>query len=50
MFKFLGLKWDYVYTCNEWRDAVAHLVEALCYKQEGSEFESRLSHWNFSLT
>jgi hypothetical protein len=30
--------------------AVAHLVEALCYKPEGRGFDSRWSHWNFSVT
>jgi hypothetical protein len=29
---------------------VAQLVEALRYKPEGREFDSRLCHWNFSLT
>ena len=29
--------------------AVAQLVEALCYKSEGFEFNSRWCHWNFSL-
>jgi hypothetical protein len=26
------------------------LVDALRYKPEGREFDSRLCHWNFSLT
>jgi hypothetical protein len=26
------------------------MVEALCYKPEGSEFDSRLGHWIFQLT
>jgi hypothetical protein len=30
--------------------AVGHLVEALCYKPEGRWFDSRLGHWDFSLT
>jgi hypothetical protein len=30
--------------------AVAHLVEALCFKPEVREFDSRLCHGNFSLT
>jgi hypothetical protein len=30
--------------------AVAQLVEAMCYKPEGRGFDSRLCHWNFSLT
>jgi hypothetical protein len=29
---------------------VAQLVEALCYKPEGRGFDSRWSHWNFSVT
>ena len=32
------------------RDEVAQLVEALRYKPEGREVDSRLCHWNFSLT
>jgi hypothetical protein len=35
------LKWGYV---------VAQLVEALRYKLEGHEFDSRWGHWDFSLT
>jgi hypothetical protein len=30
--------------------AVAQLVEALRYKPEGRWFDSRWSHWNFSMT
>jgi hypothetical protein len=30
--------------------AVAHLVEAVRYKPEGRDFDSRLDHWDFSLT
>jgi hypothetical protein len=30
--------------------AVAQLVEALRYKPEGRRFDSRWSHWNFSVT
>jgi hypothetical protein len=30
--------------------AVAQLVEALRYKPEGREFDSRWCQWNFSLT
>jgi len=30
--------------------AVAQLVEALHYNPEGRGFDSRLFHWNFSLT
>jgi hypothetical protein len=29
---------------------VAQLVEALRYKPEGRGFDSRWSHWNFSVT
>ena len=29
---------------------MAQLVEALSYKSEGRGFDSRWSHWNFSLT
>jgi len=29
---------------------VAQLVEALCYKLECRGFDSRLCHWNLSLT
>ena len=39
--------------CKEivyWFTAVAKLVEALRYKPEGRGFDSRLCHWNFSLT
>jgi len=32
------------------RTAVAELVEALRYEPEGQGFDSRLFHWNFSLT
>jgi hypothetical protein len=32
-----------------WGHAVAQLVEALHYKSEGSGFDSRWCHWNFSL-
>jgi hypothetical protein len=31
-------------------EVVVQLVEALCYKPEGRWFDSRLCHWNFSLT
>ena len=37
----------YVYT---WGHAVTQMVEALRYKPEGRGFDSRWSHWNFSLT
>jgi hypothetical protein len=29
---------------------VAHLVEALSYKQEGRGIDSRWCHWNFSFS
>jgi hypothetical protein len=32
------------------RQAVVQLVEALRYKPEGHDFDSRWGHWNFSLT
>ena len=32
------------------RQAVAQLVEALCYKPEGRGFDYHWCHWNFSLT
>jgi hypothetical protein len=35
---------------REERHAVVQLVEALRYKPEGREFDSRWCHWNFSLT
>jgi hypothetical protein len=35
---------------NEMWYAVAQLVEALRYKPEGHGFDSRWSHWNFSVT
>jgi hypothetical protein len=33
-----------------WGTLVAQLVEALGYKPEGRGFDSRWSHWNFSVT
>ena len=33
-----------------WGHAVVQLNEALSYKSEGREFESRWCQWNFSLT
>jgi hypothetical protein len=35
---------------DTWGHAVAQLVEALRYKPAGRRFDSRRSHWNFSLT
>ena len=37
-------------TCLLVVHAVVQLVKALCYKPEGLGFDSRLCHWNFSLT
>ena len=34
----------------EWGYMVAQLVEALRYKPKGCGFDSRRSHWNFSVT
>jgi len=31
-------------------DRVSTVIKALCYKSEGRWFDSRWSHWNFSLT
>ena len=33
-----------------WGYEVAQLIEALRYKPEGRGFDSRWSHWNFSVT
>jgi hypothetical protein len=33
-----------------WVHAVEQLVDALRYKPEGREFDSRGCHWNFSYT
>ena len=33
-----------------WEHAVGQLVEALRFKSEDRGFDSRLCHWNFSLT
>jgi hypothetical protein len=35
---------------HSFQHAVARLVEALRYKPEGREFDSRWCQWNFSLT
>ena len=32
------------------RDRGSTVVKVLCYKSEGRWFDSRLCHWNFSLT
>jgi hypothetical protein len=44
-----GLAWDWPGSVRSEADAVAQLVEALRYKPEGRGFDSRWSHWNFSL-
>jgi len=31
-------------------DRGSSVVKVLCYKSEGRWFDSRLCHWNFSLT
>ena len=41
---------NYVYIIKIAGYAVAQLVEALRYKPEGRGFDSRWSHWNFSVT
>ena len=45
-------KWDEIRTglLLDRGHGVAQLVEALRYKPEGRGFDSRLYHWNFSLT
>jgi len=40
----------YIHCLSSWGQAVAHSVEALCYKPEGCGFDSQWCHWNFSLT
>jgi hypothetical protein len=42
--------WHYLSQHRDKGHAVAQLVEALRYKSESCGFESRCSHWNFSLT
>jgi len=37
-------------TCRKVGYVVAQLVEAPRYKPEGRGFDSRLCHWNFSMT
>jgi len=40
----------FIITFTRMGHAVAHLVEALRYKPESRGFDSRLCHWNFSLS
>jgi hypothetical protein len=40
----------YTYLFTVGGHTVVQLVEALCYKSEGHEFDSRWCHRNFSLT
>jgi hypothetical protein len=40
----------YLYSYLHQGYAVAQLVETLYYKPEGRGFDSRWSHWNFSVT
>ena len=49
MFINLFLKKHVVYEIM-WGHTVAQLVQALRYKPEGREFDSRWCHWNSSLT
>jgi len=46
--EFLNVKAGGTY--GKWGYAVVQLVEALRYKSEGCEFNSRWCHWNFLLT
>jgi len=49
--KILSLVYTiYMCVCVGGGHAVTQLVEALRYKLEGHAFDSRLCHWNFSLT
>jgi hypothetical protein len=48
--QYLWLMHIYVFYCVFTWYAVAQLVEALRYKPEGRRFDSRWSHWNFSVT
>jgi hypothetical protein len=48
--KFLVSHFYMVEAYTEWGTLlVAQLVDALCYKPEGRNFDSRWCHWNFSL-
>jgi len=43
----------YIYIVRTWQKTgyvLAQLVEALCYNPKSRFFDSRLCHWNFSLT
>ena len=44
------VRFSFNFTCTNKGHAAAQLVEALRYKPEGREFDSRWCHWNFSLT
>ena len=44
------LKLKYISVCAMEGYAVVQLVEALRYKSEGRGFDSRWSHWSFSVT
>jgi len=55
IFQYLGPKkrqsfGAWIYSQLKGGHAMAQLVEALRYKSEGRGFDSRWSHWNFSLT
>jgi hypothetical protein len=46
----LSRLWLFVVVLSDCGSAVVQLVEALRYKPEGRGFDSRWSHWNFSVT
>ena len=47
----LRCSWLFIlYLKHNGRHAVIHLVKTLRYIPEGRRFDSRLCHWNFSLT
>ena len=46
-------RWKHVLTASisdTFRDRGSTEVKVLCYKSEGSRFDSRSCHWNFALT
>jgi len=47
---YIYINCNWVDTRWEWVQAVAQLVEALHYNPAGRGFDSRLCHWDFSLT
>ena len=52
-YKLLGAIYPSLFICkysDQLMHAVAQLVEALGYEQEGRGFDSRWRHWNFLLT